>query len=168
RPSTTTAVSSTGRFLKLTIRGIWGTISVDSSANWRKPMPQLTLEMPRQHIADFCRRHHIRKLALFGSILRPDFRLDSDIDVLVDLDQDRVLSLALVQLCQILGEAASRVSAPRRQQHPEVPWTQITALRNRLIHGYDTIDLDILWQILTGDLPPLITALANIVSPKNP
>ncbi len=88
--------------------------------------------------------------------------------VRADLDQDRVLSLALVQLCQILGEAASRVSAPRRQQHPEVPWTQITALRNRLIHGYDTIDLDILWQILTGDLPPLITALGNIVSPKNP
>ncbi len=64
--------------------------------------------------------------------------------VRADLDQDRVLSLALVQLCQILGEAASRVSALRRQQHPEVPWPQIIALRNRLIHGYDTIDLDIL------------------------
>jgi len=88
--------------------------------------------------------------------------------VRADLDQDRVLSLALVQLCQILGEAASRVSAPRRQQHSEVPWPQIIALRNRLIHGYDTIDLDILWQILTGDLPPLLTALGKIVSPANP
>ena len=88
--------------------------------------------------------------------------------VRADLDQDRVLSLALVQLCQILGEAANRVSAQRRQQHPEIPWTQISALRNRLIHGYDTINLDILWQILTGDLPPLITALRNIVSPLNP
>jgi uncharacterized protein with HEPN domain len=85
-----------------------------------------------------------------------------------DLDQDRVLSLALVQLCQILGEAASRVSAPRHQRHPEIPWAQIIALRNRLIHGYDTIDLDILWQILTGDLPPLIAALENILAPKNP
>jgi uncharacterized protein with HEPN domain len=85
-----------------------------------------------------------------------------------DLDQNRVLSLALVQLCQILGEAASRVSGPRRQQHPDVPWPQIIALRNRLIHGYDTIDLDILWQILTGDLPPLIAALENIVAQKNP
>lgn len=88
--------------------------------------------------------------------------------VRADLDQDRVLSLALVQLCQILGEAASRVSDQRRQQHPEVPWPQIIALRNRLIHGYDTINLDILWQILTGDLPPLITALGNILAPKNP
>jgi uncharacterized protein with HEPN domain len=88
--------------------------------------------------------------------------------VRADLDQNRVLSLALVQLCQIVGEASSRVSAPRQQQHPEIPWAQIIALRNRLIHGYDIIDLDILWQILTGDLPPLITALDSIVSPKNP
>ena len=88
--------------------------------------------------------------------------------VRADLDQDRVLSLALVQLCQIVGEAASRVSALQRQQHPGVPWAQIIALRNRLIHGYDSIDLDILWQILKGDLPPLITALGNILSPKNP
>jgi uncharacterized protein with HEPN domain len=88
--------------------------------------------------------------------------------VRADLDQDRVLSLALVQLCQILGEAASRVSTLRRQQHPEVPWPQIIALRNRLIHGYDSINLEILWQILTGDLPPLISALDNIVAPKKP
>jgi uncharacterized protein with HEPN domain len=79
-----------------------------------------------------------------------------------------VLSPALVQLFQILGEATSRVSAPRRQQHLEIPWPQIVALRNRLIHGYDTIDLDILWQILTGDLPPLVAALENILASKNP
>ncbi len=85
-----------------------------------------------------------------------------------DLDQDRVLSLALVQLCQIVGDAANRVSGACQQQHPEIPWPQIIALRNRLIHGYDTIDLDILWQILTADLPPLITALEAIVSPASP
>lgn len=42
------------------------------------------IEIPRERIADFCRRHHIRRLALFGSILRDDFRPDSDIDVLVE------------------------------------------------------------------------------------
>ena len=41
-------------------------------------------------------------------------------------------------------------------------WTQIVALRNRLVHGYDTIDLDILWQILSADVPPLMTALESI------
>jgi uncharacterized protein with HEPN domain len=88
--------------------------------------------------------------------------------VRADLDQNRVLSLALVQLCHIPGEAASRVSAACRQQHPNIPWSQIVALRNRLIHSYDTIDLDILWQILTGDLPPLVAALESMLATKNP
>lgn len=47
-------------------------------------MPNVTI--PEAQIADFCRRHHIRKLALFGSVLRDDFRPDSDIDVLVDFE----------------------------------------------------------------------------------
>jgi len=64
-----------------------------------------------------------------------------------DLDTERVLTLALVQLLQIIGEAAGRVSPSRRAECPEVPWSEIVALRNRLIHGYDTIDLDILWEI---------------------
>ena len=84
------------------------------------------------------------------------------------LDTDRVLSLALVRLAEIIGEAANRVSNARRQQHPGIPWTEIIALRNRLIHGYDTVDFDILWQVLTADLPPLIAQLEKIVPPKEP
>lgn len=84
-----------------------------------------------------------------------------------ELDADRVLSLALVQLLQIVGEAASRISSATRDQHPTIPWSQIVALRNRLIHGYDTIDFDILWQILTADLPALIAQLQSILSNQN-
>lgn len=80
-----------------------------------------------------------------------------------ELDQERVLTLALVQLLQIVGESANRVTSQRQSQHPEIPWAEIIALRNRLIHGYDTIDLDILWQILTSDLPPLIQSLEQII-----
>ncbi len=80
-----------------------------------------------------------------------------------DLDGDRVLSLALVRLLEIVGEAASRVSPDERQRHPEIPWSQIVSLRNRLIHGYDSVDLDILWQILRNDLPPLIAQLEALV-----
>ena len=72
-----------------------------------------------------------------------------------DLDDECVVTLALVQLLQIIGEAARRVSEHLRHQHPEVPWGEIIALRNRLVHGYDTVDLDRLWEILTGDLPGL-------------
>lgn len=79
-----------------------------------------------------------------------------------DLDTDRPLNLSLVRLLEIVGEAASRVPPPERVSYPGIPWTQIVGLRNRLIHGYDNVDFDILWQIVTQDLPPLITALDKI------
>jgi uncharacterized protein with HEPN domain len=79
-----------------------------------------------------------------------------------DLDTNRVLSLALVRLLEIVGEAASKVTTGTQQQTPSIPWAQIVSLRHRLIHGYDTIDMDILWKILTDDLPPLITQLQGI------
>ena len=51
------------------------------------------VEIPRDRLADFCRRHHIRKLSLFGSVLREDFRPDSDIDVLVEFEPDVAVGL---------------------------------------------------------------------------
>ena len=78
-----------------------------------------------------------------------------------DLDTDRVLSLALVRLLEVIGEAASRLSQEARAQRPETPWGEIISLRNRLIHGYDSVDLDILWNILQDDLPELIRALES-------
>lgn len=61
-----------------------------------------------------------------------------------DLDHDRVLVLALTRLMEIVGGAANRVSPEFHEQHREIPWRQIVALRHRLIHGYDAVDLDIL------------------------
>ncbi|MGC9335474.1 MAG: DUF86 domain-containing protein [Anaerolineae bacterium] len=52
-------------------------------------------------------------------------------------------------------------------RYPEIPWPQIVSLRNRLIHGYDAVDLDILWQIIEHDLPPLITALKTILEQED-
>jgi uncharacterized protein with HEPN domain len=82
-----------------------------------------------------------------------------------DLDKDRLLSLALVRLLEIVGEAASRVTIPSRNEFPDIPWGQIVSLRNRLIHGYDAVDMDILWQILSEDLPKLIAQLEKIKYP---
>lgn len=81
-----------------------------------------------------------------------------------DLDADRMRALALVRLLEIIGEAAGRMPADVCTAHPQVPWAQIVALRNRLIHGYDSVDLDILWQILSNDLPPLVTQLETILA----
>jgi uncharacterized protein with HEPN domain len=81
-----------------------------------------------------------------------------------DLDQDRLLELALTRLLEIIGEAANRVPAAEQADLTDIPWPQIIGLRNRLIHGYDAVDLDIVWQILQQDLPPLISTLQKVVS----
>ena len=75
------------------------------------------------------------------------------------LKRDRVTELALRKLVEIVGEAASRVSPATQLGHPEISWSQIIGVRNRLVHGYDVIDLSILWNIVREDLPPLIEQL---------
>jgi uncharacterized protein with HEPN domain len=80
-----------------------------------------------------------------------------------DLDAERILSLALIRLLEILGEAASRVSRNTHLEFSDIHWAQIVSLRNRLIHGYDAVDMDVLWEILTDDLPPLVARLDTIV-----
>ena len=72
--------------------------------------------------------------------------------------------LALVRLLEVIGEAAGRIPKEEQESHSEIPWAEITGLRNRLIHGYDSVDMDILWQIIQFDLPPLITALEAIIA----
>ena len=54
-----------------------------------------------------------------------------------DLDDDRLLNLALVRLLEIIGEAANRVSLEERSRYPQIPWPQIIGMRNRLILGAD-------------------------------
>jgi uncharacterized protein with HEPN domain len=80
------------------------------------------------------------------------------------LDSDRQLNLALTRLLEIVGEAAARTSPEERSRYPAIPWMQVVGLRNRLIHGYDSVDFDILWQIVTRDLPPLIATVEEILS----
>lgn len=80
-----------------------------------------------------------------------------------DLDADRMLNLALVRLVEVIGEAASRIPDEFQSRHPEVPWRQTVGMRNRLIHGYGTVNFDILWVIVKTDLPPLIEQLEAIV-----
>ena len=81
-----------------------------------------------------------------------------------DLDADRQLNLALVRLVEVIGEAANRVPDDFRSRHPQVPWRQTVGMRNRMVHGYDVIDFDILWSVLQKDLPSLIEALEKILN----
>ena len=83
-----------------------------------------------------------------------------------ELREDRVLQLALTRLIEIVGEAANRVTPEARQRDSRIPWLAIVRMRNRLIHGYDVIDYDLLWNTITQDLPPLIAALCRIVEER--
>jgi uncharacterized protein with HEPN domain len=80
-----------------------------------------------------------------------------------ELDNERILQLALVRLVEIIGEAASKVTPEYRSKHPEVPWREIVVTRNTLIQDYDMVDLDILWNTVHEDLPSLIQKLQNIL-----
>jgi uncharacterized protein with HEPN domain len=77
--------------------------------------------------------------------------------------QDEKLQLAIIRLLEIAGEAANGISDPVKDKHPEIPWNQITATRNRLIHGYFDIDLDVVWKIVSEDIPPLVRSLQAII-----
>jgi uncharacterized protein with HEPN domain len=85
-----------------------------------------------------------------------------------DLDGDRVLALALVKPLEIVGEAAARVTPESRQAHPDVPWRDVVAMRNRLIHGSFDVDLDRVWDTVTDDLPPLLAQLDAVVAAAPP
>jgi len=76
-----------------------------------------------------------------------------------DLRQNRMLQLALIHLVEIIGEAASRVSEEGQERYPSLPWRQAKSMRNRLIHGYDMVDLKVLWDTTQEDLPGLIAQL---------
>ena len=76
-----------------------------------------------------------------------------------DLDRDRLFRAACERFLEVIGEAASNVSADFKNIHPEIPWRKIVGTRNILAHGYAQIDLDILWDIIEIDLPDLIAKL---------
>lgn len=80
-----------------------------------------------------------------------------------DIDGDRLLELALVRLMEIIGEAAGRISPETRSKLPGIPWSDVVAMRNRLIHGYDSVDHDILWDTITYDLPVLLPAIDSLI-----
>jgi uncharacterized protein with HEPN domain len=81
-----------------------------------------------------------------------------------DLDKDRQPNLALVRLLEIIGEAATRIPKEEQVHYSDIPWPEIVSLRNRLIHGYDTVDFDILRQIMNQDLPGLIEVLRKALA----
>lgn len=84
-----------------------------------------------------------------------------------DLETDRQLVLALIKDIEIVGEAAAQIAAPARHALPDIPWERIVGMRNRLVHAYFEIDLDIVWNTVQEDLPPLIRLLEAAIPPED-
>jgi uncharacterized protein with HEPN domain len=78
-----------------------------------------------------------------------------------------VLQLALTHLVQIVGEAAREVSPQGRALLPQIPWHQVVGMRHRIVHDYTNVDLNILWDVVGQNLPPLIVALKSVL-PADP
>ena len=78
-----------------------------------------------------------------------------------DLGDDEMLRLALTKLVEIVGEAAKQVTAETQALLPEVPWSAAARTRDRLVHHYFDIDLDVLWTTVTEDLPRLLDSLGD-------
>ena len=83
-----------------------------------------------------------------------------------EFENDDLHQLAILKAVEIIGEAASRISEETKAEHPDIPWAEIIGLRNRLVHAYFAIQLDIVWQTVQEDLPPLIAQIEPLVPPE--
>ena len=77
-----------------------------------------------------------------------------------------MLLFAVVRAVEVLGEAASKVTAETRERHADLPWRAASSMRNRFIHGYFDIDREIVWVTVTAELPALVKKLSLILNSK--
>jgi uncharacterized protein with HEPN domain len=81
-----------------------------------------------------------------------------------DLSDNPMLAMALTRCLEILGEAASKLSAEARLRFPDIPCAKMTSMRNHLIHAYFDVDLDIVWATVADDLPALLPVLDSALA----
>ena len=87
-------------------------------------------------------------------------------------DGDRFLSdkrtqWAVYSQVIVIGEATRRISREFQNEHPEIPWAEMTGMRNKLVHDYDDIDWELVWDTVTADFPKLKAAIEPLI-PKEP
>ena len=86
--------------------------------------------------------------------------------VLDEFLRDTKLQDSVIRRLEIIGEAAGRVSAQFREKHPEIPWSEMRGMRNRMIHHYDDVDLHIVWNTAQDNIPQLLELLEPLVPPE--
>jgi uncharacterized protein with HEPN domain len=83
-----------------------------------------------------------------------------------EFEEDLQCQDAVLRRIEIIGEAARHISPQTRKKHPQIPWREITTLRNLVIHQYDVVDIHQVWDTVQNKLPSLVEDLSKIVSPE--
>ena len=83
-----------------------------------------------------------------------------------DFERDERTVFSATKAIEIVGEAAAQVDRDTRQAHPDIPWRDIIAMRNRLVHAYFEINVELVWRTICHDLPDLIDRLEPLVPPE--
>ena len=81
--------------------------------------------------------------------------------------KDRKTIDAVVRNISVIGEAVNNISKEIKSEYPQIPWREIADMRNKTIHEYFGIDLDILWETMKGDLPPFKKQMLEIAGKYN-
>lgn len=80
--------------------------------------------------------------------------------------RDELIQSAVIRQFEIIGEAANLVSTQFVLDHPEIPWPKMVSMRNRLIHGYAKVRLEIVWKAISTSIPELISLIEPLVPPE--
>ncbi|QUV81463.1 DUF86 domain-containing protein [Chloracidobacterium sp. D] len=75
---------------------------------------------------------------------------------------DRKTANAVIRSLEVMGEAAKKIPEDTRSRYPEVPWKEIAGMRDKLIHEYHGVDLQIIWKTVSQDIPPLLPVLERL------
>lgn len=81
-----------------------------------------------------------------------------------DLDRDEMLFFAVLKSIEVVGEASAKVRDETRRRLPAIEWKGIRQMRNRTVHGYDTVSREVVWRTIREDLPPLIEELRRALA----
>jgi uncharacterized protein with HEPN domain len=87
---------------------------------------------------------------------------------LEEFDRNRLLQHAVIRLIGIVGEAARNISAEFKTAHPEISWSGIVSMRNRLVHEYFRVASDKVWEVVKKEMPELIALIEPLVPPEEP
>ncbi len=83
-----------------------------------------------------------------------------------DLETDEMRLSAILYQIAVMGEATKRLSSEFRQQHSSIPWKEMAGIRDKLIHKYDNVKLDVVWNVIKKEIPVLQEQLEPLLSEK--